>query len=132
MPRMVQCIQANAVPVTVSCPATAAGGCEGSVTLSIVDDGGAVTAARRAKRKMISKVKRFKIKAGKKIVVPVVLSRRGGRSVRRALRKRSSLKVLVTVAMRSEAGTQTTSKTITVRSARRSGAKPKAGKKRRR
>jgi hypothetical protein len=124
--------KANEVPIRVGCPAAAAGGCEGSITLSLVDDSGAAKTARRAKRRLISKVKRFKIKAGKKIVVPVVLSRRGGRAVRRSLRKRNSLKLVVTVAMRSEAGTHTISKKISVHSARRAGSKAKPGKKRRR
>ena len=124
---------ANAVPIQVGCPATVAGGCEGTISVALVEDGGAVSKARRVKRRPISKSKRFRIKAGRKAVVPVSLSRRGGRAVRKGLRKNRSLKLAVTIAMRSEAGTHTTTKTITVKSARRSGAnKPKPGKKRRR
>jgi hypothetical protein len=124
----------NEVPITISCPATVNGGCEGSISLAIVDPPrkGRVTAARRVKRRQVSRVKRFKITAGDRAVVPVVLSRRGGRVVRGRLGGHKSLKIAVTVTMRSAAGTSKTTRTITVRSARRGGRHANSGTRRRR
>jgi hypothetical protein len=123
---------ANRVPVEVACPASARTGCVGTIALSLADSDSSVGAARRAKRRMVSKAKRFRIKAGHKAVVPVTLSRRGGRTVRRSLRARGSLKLAVTVTLRTEAGTKTSTKKISIHAARRTGSKPKAGKKKRR
>ena len=122
----------NKVPVRVGCPAAAAAGCRGSVSLALVGaESDKVSAARRVKRRTISRTKRFRIAAGDKAVVPVVLSRRGGRYVRRRLTRRRKVRVAVTVTMRSEAGTQRTTRTISVRGARRSGTKS-SGRSRRR
>jgi hypothetical protein len=111
------------VPIKIGCPASVAGGCVGTITLALTNDQGTVGAARRVRRRAVSKAKRFRIKAGRKMVVPVTLSRRGGRTVRKTLRKHGSLKLAVTVALRSEAGTRSTTKKISVHSARRSGGK---------
>ncbi|MEA2404280.1 MAG: hypothetical protein QOE08_927 [Thermoleophilaceae bacterium] len=123
---------ANTVPVAVGCPATATSGCVGTITLALADGKGSVSAARRAKRRLVSKAKRFRIKAGRKVVVPVTLSRRGGRAVRRTLRSHKWLKLAVTVSLRSEAGSHTTTRKILVHSARRSVRKPKPSGARRR
>lgn len=112
----------NAVPVRVGCPAAVAAGCEGSVSLALPRRGAdraKVVAARRSKR-AISRTKRFRIAAGDKAIVPVVLSRRGHRHVRRRVRRGRRAGVVVTLLMRSEAGTQRVTRTITVRGARRS------------
>ncbi|MEA2428638.1 MAG: hypothetical protein QOF37_2266 [Thermoleophilaceae bacterium] len=119
------------LPIGLACPAAVAGGCVGSIVITLpaaAQNKGTVAAARRVKRPVVSRIKRFHIRAGKTDVVPVVLSRRGGRTVRRSLRARNSLKLAVTVAMRSEAGTHNTTQTITVHAARRSGSKPKSRK----
>jgi hypothetical protein len=122
---------ANQVPVEVECPETAVSGCAGTITLALAGDE-SVGAARRTKRRVVSRAKRFHVKTGRKIVVPVTLSRRGGRSVRRTLRTRKSLKLAVTITLRTEAGARATTRKITVHSARRSARKPKPGRKRRR
>ena len=112
----------NRIPVRVACPADAAGGCAGSIALALANaqQAGKVMAARRVKHR-ISRRRHFRLAAGKEAVVPVALSRRGGHAVRRALRGRHKLQIAVTVSMRSEAGTQETTKTIVVRAERRSG-----------
>jgi hypothetical protein len=120
----------NSVPIEVACPAAAVAGCDGTIALdlpaaSAAGSLGKVTAARRIKRR-ISKPKKFRIAAGSKAVVRVSLSRRGARKFRRAAHGRKSLKVLVTVAMRSEAGTHTATRTISVHAARRSRGNSKA------
>jgi hypothetical protein len=115
-------LAANRLPVALTCPATVASGCEGSIELALAsgtEAKGKVTASRRVKR-VISRPKRFRVKAGDKVVVPVALSRRGARQFRRVSRGRRTLKVLVTVAMHSDMGTQKTTRTIPVRAERRS------------
>jgi hemolysin type calcium-binding protein len=119
---------ANRVPVALTCPSSVGSGCDGTIDLSLLGTSqakGKVTASRRVKR-VISRPKRFRIKAGEKTVVRVVLSRRGARKFRRAARGRRSLKVLVTVTMHSDMGTQKTTRTITVRAERRSRGNQKA------
>ena len=125
---------ANRVPIKVACPETASGGCTGSIALSLLgaaQPSGKVSAARRVKR-VISHSKRFRIKAGKKAVVRVALSRRGARNFRHAARRRrsKSLKVLATVTTNSGMGPQKTTRTITVRAERRSRGNQKARRKR--
>jgi hypothetical protein len=121
--------QDNEVPVQVGCPATVAAGCQGSITLSLIAPGRAdkVVAARRVKRRAVSRGRRFKIAAGEKAVVPVALSRRGGRTVRRHLRRRRTVRLHVTVTLRSEAGTHRTSRNITVHAARRAAGRRRRG-----
>jgi hypothetical protein len=113
----------NRVPVRVGCPADAAGGCVGSIALALAnaEKAGKVIAARRVKRRLVSRRRHFRLAAGKEVVVPVALSRRGGHAVRRALRGHRKVRIAVTISMRSEAGTQETTKTIVVRAERRSG-----------
>jgi hypothetical protein len=125
-------VAANKVPIGVTCPATVTNGCSGTIDLSLVaglQPNGRVMAARRVKR-TISNPKRFRVKAGRKVVVRVSLSRRGARKFRRAVRVHKSLKVLVTVAMDSSMGTQKTTRTITVRAERRSRGSQKKARKR--
>ena len=124
----------NDVPVRIGCPELVAGGCEGEITIALAESRGRkkdrVVAARRVRRNAVSRTRRFRIAAGEELVVPVTLSRRGGRTVRRSLRRKGSVQLAVTVAMRTEAGTQRTTRTITVRAARRSG-RGRASRKRR-
>ena len=111
----------NEVPIVIGCPATLTAGCRGSVTLALAGsrtDRGKLVAARRGKR-VIGRTKRYRIAAGDKAAVPVVLSRRGARYVRRRVRRGRKVGLAVTVRLRSEAGTQRTSRTVTVRAARR-------------
>jgi hypothetical protein len=118
----------NQVPIQVTCPATATMGCSGSIALDLATattPKGKVVAARRVKRR-ISVPKRFRLKAGQKAVVRVALSRRGARKFKRASHGRKSLKVQVTLTMRSPAGAQTATRTITVHAARRSRGSMKA------
>lgn len=114
----------NRIPVRVACPAAAASGCVGSIAIALVhaQKAGKVIAARRVRRRAVSPRRHFRVAAGKEIVVPVTLSRRGSHAVRRALRGRRKLQLAVTVSMRSDAGVQQTTKTIVVRAERRSGA----------
>ena len=113
----------NKVPVRVGCPAEVTGGCVGSISIALANaqKAGKVIAARRVKRRVVSRRRHFRIAAGESAVVPVVLSRRGSHSIRQVLRRHRKLKLVVTVSMRSEAGTQQTTKTIVVRAERRSG-----------
>jgi hypothetical protein len=125
-------VAANRVPIVVVCPATVANGCSGKIDLSLVtgaEPKGKVIAARRVRR-AISNPKRFRVKAGGKVVVRVSLSRRGARKFRRVFRGHKTLKVLATVAMDSDMGTQKTTRTITVRAERRSRGTQKKARKR--
>lgn len=113
--------QASRVRVPVSCSAGVAAGCDGQLELSLPSASAKprqVAAARRVKR-VLGRSRRFHVAAGHKAIVPVRLSRRGVRRFRRSLNGRKSMKVNVTVAMRSEAGTSKETRTITVRLARR-------------
>jgi hypothetical protein len=107
--------------VPLTCPATAASGCDGQLILTL--SGGQPTAklvAARRERTMIGKSRRFHIAAGRKATVPVRLSRRGARILRtRGHKKRRVLKVPATVVTKTAAGTTRTTSTIRVRAARR-------------
>ena len=122
-------VSRNRVPVEVGCPEAAPGGCTGAISLTLAgptQTNGKVSAARRVKR-VISRPKRFRIAAGSKAVVRVVLNRRGVRKFKRAGRR--SLKVLASVSINSEAGAKTTTRTIIVRADRRSRGNQKARRK---
>jgi hypothetical protein len=99
------------VPVVVSCPATAADGCSGRVTLSLPAP--EVGIARRSAR-VLGRSRRFKLAAGATKVVPVRLSRRSSRIIRSRGGKRRRVKLAVTVAVRTAAGTETVTSTISV------------------
>lgn len=117
----VQLTAGNRVPLEVTCPATSVGACLGTVTLTLPaapQSRGKAMAARRVRR-VLGRSKRFRIAAGQKAVVPVTLSRRGVRAFRRSSRTRRSFKVIASVTTRSEAGTKTIARTLTVRAERR-------------
>jgi hypothetical protein len=113
--------QPSRVPIVLACPANAAQGCDGSIELTLPASRpgrGKVVAARRSHR-ILGRSRRFRIAAGRTSAVPVVLSRRGVRIFRRARKRRRALKVTASVAYRSEAGLRRSSRTVTVRAARR-------------
>jgi hypothetical protein len=99
------------VPVEVSCPATAADGCAGRVTLSLPHAG--VGAARRSAR-VLGRSRRFKLRAGATRVVPVRLSRRSARIIRTRGGKRRRVKLAVTVEVTTASETRAVTSTITV------------------
>jgi hypothetical protein len=113
--------QANLVPLKISCPAQAAGGCQGTVSLA-VDLGSAsnkVAAARRTRRKkIVVRKKSFSIPAGKTVTVRVPLDRRAVRVFKGRGRTRR-FKATVTIAMRTEAGTATSTRSVVVAARRR-------------
>jgi hypothetical protein len=121
-PHPVSVTKDTRIPIEVTCPASAVAGCQGTIALDLAGASAAsgnVTASRRIKRR-ISKPKKFRLAAGSKMVVRVALSRRGARKFKSAAKRHKALKVLVTVAMRSEAGTHKATRTITVHASRRS------------
>jgi hypothetical protein len=114
----------NEVPVSVACPLGVTS-CEGTITLLMGGSasGKQVVAARR--NVVVGRSRRFKVAPGQVVKVPVRLSRRGARIFRvhgrgrtRARGKRV-FKVTAVVALRTAAGTQTVTSTVTVRAARR-------------
>jgi Ca2+-binding RTX toxin-like protein len=109
--------------IRVSCPRESFEGCHGTVTLSFyenVPDEDEVTSARRRKVRLGSR--RFRVAAGRSEDVPVRLSRRGRRRIRRHRR----LRVEVEVTTRNSVGTTTTSRRITIQAARRGCPRPRA------
>jgi RTX calcium-binding nonapeptide repeat (4 copies) len=118
-------------PVKVTCPGTAAGGCEGEVVIEFYEESGAApkaTLARRGGRRRVRVGrKRFRIAPGKSRKVPVKLNRRGGKTVRRRGRARAR----ITVTTRDKAGDTTVStRTITIKAERRGGRARRGGKRR--
>jgi hypothetical protein len=118
-------------PVKVSCPGTAAGGCEGEVVIEFYEESGAApkaTLARRGGRRRVRVGrKRFRIAPGKSQKVPVKLNRRGGKTVRRRGRARAR----ITVTTRDKAGDTTVStRTITIKAERRGGRARRGGRRR--
>ncbi len=99
------------VPVEVACPATAADGCVGRVTLSMPTAG--VAMARRSAR-VLGRSRRFKLAAGQSRVVPVRLSRRSARIIKTRGGKRRRVKLAVTVEVTTATGTEAVTSTITV------------------
>ena len=99
------------VPVEVACPATAADGCVGQVTLSMPTAG--VAMARRSAR-VLGRSRRFKLAAGQSRVVPVRLSRRSARIIKTRGGKRRRVKLNVTVEVTTATGTEAVTSTITV------------------
>jgi len=118
--------RANSVPVRLACPATSATGCEGTMTLSLPSAAKASTdGVVAARRRVISRNRRFRLAVGEKAVVPVRLTRRGarifrarrgGRAIKRSSRRR---KLIVTAKVKTEAGVKTVRSTITVHERRR-------------
>lgn len=109
----------STLPLKVACPAGTAGGCQGSVTIALNLGGaakGKATTARR--RKVVLRAKAFSIPAGKTGTVSVPLDRRSVRIFRSRGRTRR-FKATVTVSMRTEAGTLTSTRNVQVRAARR-------------
>jgi hypothetical protein len=111
------------VPVAVTCTATTEGGCSGVVVLSVPAKAagkGRIVAARRGRR-VVGRSRRFRIAPGRKVIVPVELSRRGARVFRaRGRRKpRRSVKLDAAVTVRTATGVKTTHTTITVKARRR-------------
>jgi hypothetical protein len=107
------------VPVTVACPATAAAGCAGVITLSMPDLARPkqVVAARHgpSRPRVVGRSKPFQLAAGQQVVVPVSLERRGVRIFRRHGHRKLEVSVAVTTA----SGTTTVKSTITVKARRR-------------
>ena len=99
------------VPVEVACPATAADGCVGRVTLSMPTAG--VAMARRSAR-VLGRSSRFKLAAGQSRVVPVRLSRRSARIIKTRGGTRRRVKLSVTVEVTTATGTEAVTSTITV------------------
>ncbi|HEX8645832.1 MAG TPA: hypothetical protein VF715_02955 [Thermoleophilaceae bacterium] len=102
------------VPLTVSCPATEVNGCEGTIWLEEPLDAGSknqeIRGARRSPKRF-SKPKRYKLKQGKKMTVPVQLDRR----VHRKFKKKRSFKVTVVAQQKDSTGTvQTMRRTVRV------------------
>jgi hypothetical protein len=121
-PTPVTMTSSSTVPVPVYCPATAVGGCHGTVVLTLAGSSakGRIVAARREKGHALGRTRKFKIAAGQKAVVPVRLSRRGARIFKaRRGGARKVLKLTATVTTRSEAGVGTSTRVITVTAARR-------------
>ena len=103
------------VPLTVSCPATEVDGCEGTLWLEEALDAGSKSQGIRAARrspKRFSKPKRYKLKQGKKMTVPIQLDRR----VHRKFKRKRSFKVTVVAQQKDPAtGTvQTMRRTVRV------------------
>lgn len=110
------------LPLKIACPASVTGGCRGTVTVT-ADLGsakGKAVAARRRKL-VLTRRKAFAIAAGKTATVRVPLNRRAVRIFRRKGRvsRTRRFKADVTLAMRTEAGTASSSRTIVVHAARR-------------
>jgi hypothetical protein len=88
--------QSGVVKVPVRCPAIQVFGCTGTITIELLGSAGnrdkQATSARR--RKIALRVKRhFKVAAGAKAIVPVVLNRRTARALRRKGRARARVTV---------------------------------------
>ena len=102
------------VSLALTCAEDAAGGCTGTVTLTIGPrPTGLGTARRRSTRGRKTTAigrRRFKLAAGKEAAVSVRLSRRG----RRVLSKRRRTKVHATVTMNTPAGKRYETRTIVV------------------
>ena len=108
------------VPVTVGCPETEVDGCEGTMWLEeSLDSGSANQGIRSARRspKRFSKPKRYKVKQGKKLTVPIQLDRR----VHRKFKKKRSFKVTVVAQQKDSTSgtTQTMRRTVRVFNSRK-------------
>ena len=120
----------NTLGIPLTCPATAAAGCDGQLILTL--SGGRPTAklvAARRERTVIGKSRRFHIAPGRKTSVPVRLSRRGARILRARGHRHKVLKVAATVITKTAAGTTSNTKTIGVRAA---GRRPTPARRRKR
>jgi hypothetical protein len=107
------------LPLKVACPAATAGGCQGSVTIALnLGGAGKAKATTARRRKIVLRAKAFSIPAGKTATVSVPLDRRTVRIFRSRGRTRR-FKATVTVSMRTEAGTLTSTRSVQVRAARR-------------
>src|SRR3954454_15693088 len=107
------------LPLKVACPAGTAGGCHGSVTIALKLGGATKAKATTARRrKVVLRAKAYSIPAGKTATVSVPLDRRTVRIFRSRGRTRR-FKATVTVSMRTEAGTLTSTRSVQVRAARR-------------
>jgi hypothetical protein len=122
----------NSVPVRVTCPEASATGCEGTLTLSLPASKASSDKVVAARRRVVSRSRRYRLKAGEKAVVPVRLTRRGarifrarrgGRRIKRSSRRR---KLVVTATVKTEAGVKTVRSTITVHERRRPMPKKRA------
>jgi hypothetical protein len=102
------------VPVAVTCPESAPGGCAGRVTLALPLAPGTLAKAASA-APVLGRSKRFKLSAGQTRVVPVRLDRRASRIIKRRRGGRRRVKLAVTVEVTTTAGTQAATGTITVK-----------------
>jgi hypothetical protein len=104
------------VPVEVSCPATAADGCAGRVTVALPAAPSALHSAKRAAAAapVLGRSRKFKLAAGQTKVVPVRLDRRASRIIKRRGGGRRRVKLVVTVEVTTSSGTQAATSTITV------------------
>jgi hypothetical protein len=112
LPNSLRLGQSGLVNVRVSCPARAAGTCNGTIKLDVLKDGSAsATVSRSSKRR--SKRGSFSVKPGKHKVIKVRISRNGRR---RVIRQK---KVQCKVSVADKSGKVTTSKTVTLKAPRK-------------
>ncbi|MEA2449345.1 MAG: hypothetical protein QOG63_1277 [Thermoleophilaceae bacterium] len=107
------------LPVEVSCPVAAASGCAGRVTVALPDARSGAAAKLASGANVLGQSRRFQLSAGQTKVVPVRLDRRAARIIKRRGGGRRRVKLSVTVEVRSAGGTQSATRTITVKLRRR-------------
>lgn len=127
LPTPVAITPSNTLPIGVSCPAGLAGGCQVTLTVTIYVGVRAHRAGASRRRKVVLRSRPEFVAPGKSASVRVPLDRRAVRVFRSRGRTRR-FKATVTLSMQTEAGMRTTSRTLTLRAARRHAVRKHAKK----
>ncbi len=110
-----QVTSSGVVAFKLKCPAAAAGGCSGSLTIELLADPPSRLSLSETRRRHKKARRRFKLAPGKSAFVSVHLDRRTWRT----FRHRKHLRARVTLVMTTGAGKVRSTRTVPLRAARR-------------